>query len=85
MRIKGLDLSEYLPMKNPTQYKMPYVKAYSFRSTLYHEKMIENIVLTSLNKVAYSNQDKGDKIKVEGTSEGFIDKLVKRTDCKMFI
>jgi hypothetical protein len=85
MKLKYVKYEEFLPMKNPTDYKMPFVKAYSFRSKLYHEKMIENILLTSLNKMAYNTgTGKDSKVKTEagGSNEKLIDKLVKRTECK---
>ena len=39
IQIKRLKLEQYLPLENSTDFKMPDVKAYCFRSKLYHEKM----------------------------------------------
>jgi hypothetical protein len=86
MKLKNINLEEFIPMKDSTEFKLPYVKAYSYRSKLYHEKMIENIVLTSLNKVAYKSHDnRDDKLKTSiASEEKLVDALVQRTNCKIF-
>jgi hypothetical protein len=47
------DFKKFLPMENSTNFLPPQVKAYSFRSDLFHEKMIENIAKVTLNKLAH--------------------------------
>jgi hypothetical protein len=88
LQIKNLKLDEYLPMNNSTEFKMPEVKAYSFRSKLYHEHMIENIVSTALNKIAYKQNNPDDKLKVDNKSveneDELVDKMIKRTNCIIF-
>jgi len=65
---------------------MPVVKAYSYRSKLFHEKMIENIVRTSLNKIAYNeNNLEKEKLKINTSTseEDLMKKLEKRKNCKL--
>ncbi len=74
-------------MKNSLDFKMPIVKAYSYRSTLYHETMIENIFRTTLNKLAYSftpeSEKENIKLKVSRESEEVVRmKLENRQNCK---
>jgi 23S rRNA G2445 N2-methylase RlmL len=90
MKLKKVNFEEYLPMTNSTSYRMPFVKATSYRSKLYHEKMIENILLTSLNKFAYKNNEESttstNKVKPGmNDREQLVDQLVQRTQCKIFI
>jgi hypothetical protein len=68
---------------------MPIVKAYSYRSNLYHEKMIENIFKTTLNKLAYNYNDDidtSDKLRIDSNmnEEEFLKKLEKRKNCKLY-
>ena len=74
-------------MKNSLDFKMPIVKAYSYRSTLYHETMIENIFRTTLNKLAYSftpeSEKENIKLKVSRESDQVVKmKLENRQNCK---
>lgn len=65
---------------------MPEVKAYSFRSKLYHEKMIEQIVKTKINKLAYDfNDSSNEKLKVNEKDDEMMQKLERRRNCKEFI
>lgn len=65
------DLSEFLPLKNSNKFLPPKIKVHSFRSDLFHEKMIQNIANTSLNKLAFKaskkNENEKDELK-ENTS-----------------
>jgi len=58
------DFANFLPMENSTNFLPPQVKAYSFRSDLFHEKMIENITKVTLNKLAHrsNNPDEANTI-----------------------
>ena len=86
MQIKNLKLEEFLPLDKSNEFKMPQVKTYSFGSKLYHEHMVQNIVATTLNKIAYKQNDPDDKLKIDNESiknEGqLVEKLVNRTNCK---
>jgi hypothetical protein len=68
-------------MKNSINYKSPDIKVYSFRSKLYHEKMIEQIVKTSLNKLAYNYNNDEDKLKINQDEEEMYKKLERRKNC----
>lgn len=84
-----MDFEEYLPLRDSLDFKMPVVKAYSYRSKLYHEKMIENITLTTLNKMAYNyegemKEDKSQrrlKVNSNVSEEEIVKKLEKRKNC----
>ncbi len=88
IQIKNLKLDEFLPLDRSTEFKMPDVKAYCFRSKLYHEHMVENIVSTTLNKIAYKQNNTENKLKINEKSinneKEFVDKLVNRTNCKIY-
>jgi hypothetical protein len=76
----------FLPLNNALEFKVPIVKAYSYSSNLYHEKMIENIFRTTLNKLAYRyNEQKGDgdmRLKINEESEEILkEKIEKRKLC----
>lgn len=84
-----MNYEKFLPMRESIEFKMPIVKAYSFRSTLFHETMIENIFRTTLNKLAYSFTPESEKdnikLKVSRESEETIRaKLENRKNCKKF-
>ena len=84
-----MNYEKFLPMRESIEFKMPIVKAYSFRSTLFHETMIENIFRTTLNKLAYSFTPESEKdnikLKVSRESEEAIRaKLENRKNCKKF-
>jgi len=82
-----VDFEKYLPLENSLEFKMPIVKAYSYRSKLFHEKMIENIIRTSLNKIAYNfntSQNESTKLKFSESNEEIVEKLEKRKNCKLF-
>ena len=74
-------------MNKSNEYKLPEVKAYSFRSKLFHENMIENILKTTLNKLAYQQNDPENKLKINVESleneKEIIDKINKRLNCIM--
>ncbi len=86
MQIKKIKLEEFLPLDKSTEFKMPQVKTYSFGSKLYHEHMIQNIVSTTLNKIAYKLNNPEDKLKADTMSleneNQFVNKLINRTNCK---
>ncbi len=83
-----MNYEKFLPMRESIEFKMPIVKAYSYRSNLFHETMIENIFRTTLNKLAYSFTPETDKenikLKVGRESEEVIKaKLENRKNCKL--
>lgn len=66
INFKKIKLDNFLPIANSVEFKIPQVKAYCFRSNLFHEKMVENIVKTTLNKMAFTiKQDKEQNINSE--------------------
>ncbi len=67
------DFTKFLPMKNSTDFLPPHIKAYSFRSDLFHEKMIENIAVTTLNKLAHKlhNGEQDDGLTAEVSTNTF--------------
>ena len=89
MQLKKLNFNEFLPMNKSNEYKLPEVKAYSFRSNLYHEHMIENILKTTINKLAYDQNDPDNKLKINVESlenkKEIIDKLNKRFNCNLYL
>ena len=89
ININKINYDEYIPMKNAEDFKIPEIKAYSYRSKLFHEGMIENIMKTSLNKLAYKQRDstsepeteqKNNNIQLE---EKLIKKLEERKNCNI--
>lgn len=88
--MKKVNYENYLPIKNSLEFKMPIVKAYSYRSKLYHETMLENIFRTTLNKLAYSFTSEDDKenskLKVgQENQDDILSKLEIRKNCKIII
>lgn len=88
ININKINYENYIPMKNAEDFKIPEIKAYSYRSKLFHEGMIENIMKTSLNKLAYKQREnKPDeemdesKMKVEHLEEKLVKKLEERRNC----
>lgn len=87
------DFSMFLPIDKSSNYLPPKIKAYSYRSDIYHEKMIENIVKVSLNKIAYkisNNEEKNhEKLKASdldlNEKRKLINKLEKRTNRNIII
>ncbi len=75
-------------MKNSLDFRMPVVKAYSYRSKLFHERMIENIFRTNLNKLAYTFTDESQKEEIRFKSSNFeseeevVKKIEIRKNCK---
>jgi hypothetical protein len=74
-------------MDKAKEFKMPKVKAQCYRSNLYHEKMVENIALTTLNKIAFklnntNNTTANDKNHYR-REEDFIKSLENKKNCKI--
>jgi hypothetical protein len=88
INLRKISYDKFLPMKNSLDYKMPVIKAYSYRSTLFHETMIENIFRTTMNKLAYSYTPESEKetLKLKVSHEEDEDikkKLEMRKNCKL--
>ena len=88
INLRKIDYEKFLPLKNSLDFKVPCIKAYSYSSTLYHEKMLENIFRTTLNKLAYNvgnhDDDGSAKLRSSESHEDLIRKLDKRKQCKNF-
>jgi len=91
ININKLNYEKFIPMKNAEEFKIPEIKAYSYRSSLFHEGMIENILKTSLNKLAYKQrentaeeeiEESKSKMKVDYLEEKLVRKLQERKNCK---
>ena len=91
ININKINYEKFIPMKNAEEFKIPEIKAYSYRSSLFHEGMIENILKTSLNKLAYKQrentadeetQETKSKMKVEYLEEKLVKKLQERKNRK---
>ena len=76
-------------MNQSNKFIPPKIKVYSYRSELFHEKMIENIIKTSLNKMAFniSSESNRNVEKLRASDfhldikEELIAKLEKRKNC----
>lgn len=91
INISKIAFNEFLPLKDSLNFKTPKVKAYCYRSTLYHEHMVENIIMTSLNKIAYNyNKEDREQKQLKINSESvdseldFQQKINRRANCKNF-
>jgi len=55
------EFSQFLPLENSINFLPPEVKAFSYRSDLFHEKMIKNIAKITLNKIAHNYKTQEEK------------------------
>lgn len=72
------DFAKFLPMENSTNFLPPLVKAYSFRSDLFHEKMIENIAKITLNKLAHKVNNEENQLLDDKANQGGLDSKNKK-------
>ncbi len=85
---RNIPYENFLPLENSLEFKMPIVKAYSYRSKLFHEKMIENIMRANLNKIAYNynlDEKENKKLNIKGDEEGLVKSLEMRMNCKFLL
>ena len=82
MSTKNIEWETFLPFENAVNYHLPKISVHSFKSKLYHNGLIGNIIKSHLNRRAYifdktfesrnkvsSKGDKGDKISSKGDKE----------------
>jgi len=77
------NFSKFLPLENSTNFLPPKIKAYSYRSDLYHEKMIENIANITLNKIAHKINSQEKNFEEDSSFKGKKNKIQKEKEIEI--